>query len=39
MIGQSKKNEKLHDTTPKGMLLDVCVSPKKNKLKKIITND
>jgi hypothetical protein len=29
MIGWSKKNERSHDMTPKGMLLDDSVLPKK----------
>ena len=31
MIEQSKMHERLHDMTLNGMLLDVCVLPKKNK--------
>ena len=38
MIGRSKMNERLHDTTPNEMLLDVHVLPKKIKLKKDNTN-
>ena len=29
-------NEMLHDITPNEMSLDVCVSPKKNKMQTII---
>jgi hypothetical protein len=29
MIGRSKMNERLADMTPRGMMLDVCVSPMK----------
>jgi hypothetical protein len=31
MIGRSKMNERLHEITPEGMLLDISVSPKKKK--------
>jgi hypothetical protein len=31
MIGRSTMNECIYDMTPKGMLLDVTVWPKKNK--------
>jgi uncharacterized protein YprB with RNaseH-like and TPR domain len=33
MIGHSKMNEMLHDMTPNGMLFDVSVSPKKEKIR------
>ena len=32
MIGSSKMNERLHDMTLNGMLLDVGVSPKKTNI-------
>ena len=34
MTGRSKMYEKLHDMAPNGMLSDVNVLPKKNKLKR-----
>jgi hypothetical protein len=33
MIGHSKMNEMLHDMTPNGMLFDVSVSAKKEKIR------
>ena len=35
MIGRSKMNERLHDMTPNGILLDVSVSPKNQNENKI----
>ena len=36
MIGRSKMNDRLHDMTPSGMLLDVSVSSKKKRRKRKI---
>ena len=35
-IGWTKMNERLYDMTTNGMLLDVCVLPKKKEIKKDI---